>query len=106
VNLRFLDVSGTGITSISPVARMQQLVELVASGNQITQTEPLGALTQLTYVILVDNKVVDLGPLAQNEDIGAGDFVYVDRNELACGSQAINLQVLQARGVNVSSDCP
>ena len=106
VNLRFLDISSTGITSISPVSHMPELVELVAAGNHITQTEPLGALTRLSEVILVDNDVVDLGPLVMNTAFGAGDFLYVNRNALGCDAQAINLQVLQARGVKVSSDCP
>jgi hypothetical protein len=104
--LKFLDVSNTGISSISPVAHMSQLVELVAARNQITQTEPLGALEHLTYVVLVDNQVVDVGPLVQNPAVDAGDFVYLDRNSLGCAAQAINLQILAARGVHVSSDCP
>ena len=106
VNLRFLDISNTGVTSISPVSHMSELIELVAAGNHITQTEPLGALTELDDVILVDNDVVDLSPLVMNPALGAGDLLYLDRNALPCDAQAINLQVLKARGVKVSSDCP
>ena len=106
VKLRFLDVSNTGVTSISPVSKLTALVELVAAGNHITQLEPLGALTQLDAVILVDNDLVDVSPLVQNPGFGAGDLLYVDRNPLSCSAQAINLQVLQARGVKVTSDCP
>jgi hypothetical protein len=103
--MRFLDISSSGITSISAVSQMTDLVGLDAADNQITQTEPLGALSQLAQVVLVKNHIVDLGPLAMNEAIANGDFVYLDQNDFACAAQAVNLQVLQTRGVHVSSDC-
>jgi len=104
--LRFLDITAAGITDLTPVASMPELVQLAAHGNQISDLAPLQNLAKLNFVVLVENQVTNVAPLAANLSLGNGGFVYLNRNPLACAGQLANFQAMQARGVQVISDCP
>ena len=79
---------------------------LGANLNHIRDLAPLAGLTELSSLALVGNEVVDVTPLADNPGLGAGDFVYLDQNQLACDSQQSRIEALRARGATVTTDCP
>lgn len=105
VNLRHLDINGTGAGDLSAVSHMPQLVNLLAYGNGITDASPLAGLRQLGIVVLINNQLSDISPLARNPAFTQGDFVYLENNPLPCDTQAASLAALRSHGAVVSSDC-
>jgi internalin A len=105
VNLRHLDINGTGAGDLSAVSHMPQLVNLLAYGNGIRDVSPLAGLRQLGIVLLINNQISDISALAQNPAFTEGDFVYLENNPLPCAAQAASLEALRSHGAVVSSDC-
>lgn len=58
-----LDLSGQGLTDISPLARLPQLTKLDLGNNQITNISPLTRLNQLEDLVLDSNQIAHISTL-------------------------------------------
>jgi len=95
------------IEDCSPVSNLTDLTHLHLGHNQIADISALSNLTNLTELYLRDNKIADITPLIGNPGIDSGDYVDLRDNllDLTPGSpDMLNIEVLQARGVEVRFD--
>lgn len=60
----FLQLSGTKIANLAPLASMKKLEVLLLGDNEIVDLRPLAELRQLKDLYLDNNKIVDLTPLS------------------------------------------
>ena len=60
-----LELHGSQITDLTPLAQLTDLTTLGLGLNQITDVTPLAKLTKLKKLWLPDNKITDLTPLAE-----------------------------------------
>lgn len=63
-NLKYLDVSGTGITDIIPLRNLTKLETLICSRTEISSLEPLKYSTDLKELIANSTKISDLSILS------------------------------------------
>ena len=90
------------ITNISTLSGLTSLTTLRLSFNSITDISALSGLTGLTTILLSDNpNLTDIQPLLDNSGLGAGVLVDLRSTSVSCADVA----ALQAKGVNVTSDC-
>ena len=61
---RVLNLSGTMVTDLGPLARLTSLTWLNLGGTQVTDVGPLAGLTKLKTLSLQGTQVTDLAPLA------------------------------------------
>ncbi|BAF60986.1 hypothetical membrane protein [Pelotomaculum thermopropionicum SI] len=104
-NLLFLNLGSNQISAISALAGLTGLQDLRLNENQISNIAALADLKNLQYLDLQKNQVSDLAPLVANSGLGEGDIVDLTGNPLDTtpGSQnMLDIQALQARGVNVA----
>ena len=80
-NLRFLELTGTQITDISPLAKLTNLSFLELNGTQITDIAPLVKLTNLRYLNLSETEITDISPLAKLSDLEQVDLMVAPRME-------------------------
>src|SRR4030042_1185472 len=59
-----LDLDGTPVTELAPLAGLTQLTTLDLAGTPVTELAPLAGLTQLTTLYLGGTPVTELAPLA------------------------------------------
>ena len=71
VKRTILNLRNNRITSISPLAGLEKLIDLDLYRNQLTDISALAALTNLTSLSLIDNEIADVSPLS--------DLVHLDR---------------------------
>ena len=126
-NLTFLEYWGSGspVSDISALASLTSLVRLFLQGNAVANLDALSNMTALRDLDLDDNLLTDIGGIAalpelslvmlmgnatlsdisallNNPGIGTGDGVDLRGTAVSC----VEVTALQAKGVNVSSDCP
>ena len=126
VNLTYLNLNGTNISDISPVAGLTNLTWLGLAKNNISDISPLAGLTNLTFLNLTRNYITDLAflsdltnltelrlqnnwisdlsPLVTNTGLGGGDEVLLNDNPLSSVSIKTYVPALQSRGVTVEFD--
>ena len=66
IHLTELNLSGSRISDIGPLAELRNLKALYLSHNRIVDTTPLKGLTQLEKLYLNHNQIIDLKPLVDN----------------------------------------
>ena len=100
-NLVGLGLTDNHLVDLSPVAGLVNLEVLHIRTNSVTDLTHLTGLTKLRALDMTQNSVDDLLPLVNNPGLAADDTIYVGENPLS--SDAINVQIpaLQARGVTV-----
>ena len=59
-----LDLSGTKVTDLTPLAGLAKLEALDLRGTKVTDLTPLAGLTNLIMLDLRGTKVIDLTPIA------------------------------------------
>ena len=64
VHAQQLDLSGTGVTDLAPIADLRQLKSLALSRNGVRDLTPLMRLTQLEALVIRGSRVGDLSPLS------------------------------------------
>jgi len=126
-NLTFLEYWGSGspVSDISALASLTSLNRLLLGGGAVANLDALSNMIALTDVDLGDNLLTDIGGIAalpelslvmlmgnatlsdisallNNPGIGTGDGVDLRGTAVSC----VDVTALQAKGVNVSSDCP
>jgi hypothetical protein len=93
------------LASLVPLSNLNSLSKLDLSSSNVTDIAPLSNPVGLAIVDLSWNKITDLGPLVDNQGIGAGDHISVKHNWLDCTEQSANIQALRDRGVDLDTDC-
>lgn len=63
--LQFVDISHTGLNSLSPLERMEELHFLKCRGTSISDLSPLSRMTSLQHIDISYTPVADLTPLAK-----------------------------------------
>ncbi len=82
---------------------LTNLTRLFLDDNSITDIGALSGLTSLIFLHLTNNpNLTDIQPLLDNTGLSAGDTVYLRSTNVSCADVA----ALQAKGVDVISDCP
>ncbi|WP_159396803.1 leucine-rich repeat domain-containing protein [Sorangium cellulosum] len=108
VELDKLYLVQTSVTTLAPLSGLSALTVLVASDSEITDISGLSTMTNLRWVALSNNNISNVYPLVANLGIGQGDSVFLLGNPINCdsASQAINLERLWRRGVELYTECP
>jgi Leucine-rich repeat (LRR) protein len=102
-SLRSLFLESNSISDISALSGLTGLEGLSLSGNSITDVGALRGLTDLRGIDLDNNPdLTDIQPLLDNTGFGAGDHVLLGGTNVSCADVA----ALEAKGVEVFSDCP
>jgi Leucine-rich repeat (LRR) protein len=120
-----LDANCFEITSVVGIQNLTSLDSLYLGDNSISDIDPLSRLTSLGWLHLVNNSIADIGvlsgltnltnlsldnnpnltdiqPLLDNTGLGAGDTVNLESTGVSC----THVAALEAKGVEVQSDCP
>jgi len=122
-NLREVELTGTQVSDMSPVAGLKKLtrfhfqgslveditalagltrlVDIDLGDNSIVNISPLIGLTELCRTNLSSNQISDVYPLVQNVGLGTGDTVWIYDNPLNTDAVTIHIPALRARGVIV-----
>lgn len=103
-SLEELDFSGNAISDISALAGLGSLTYLGLVSNTIVDVSPLRELVWLQDLRLRDNRIADVDALVQNLGLGKGDYIELGANPIPCGVNAMQVQMLKARGVTVYAD--
>jgi internalin A len=104
-NLRTLWLSNNQIRDISALSGLTNLTTLWLFNNQIRDISTLSGLINLTEILLSNNRICDIAPLVNNPEIGYGDQVYLQENQLLLQSGSpsmLGIEALQGRGVRVN----
>lgn len=123
-----LDLSGTGITDLAPLAdlrqlktlvlsrnyvrdltplmRLNQLESLVIRGSRVGDLTPLANLTALRSIVIEDSKISDLSPLRGLRQLGtvsiAGNWEIQDLSPLAVLNELTHLNISRTRVSDLS----
>ena len=101
--LKHIHLSDNQITDISALSGLTSLTLLDLRSNSLTDISALSGLTTLRELWLDDNpNLSNIQPLLSNAGLGADDTVFLARTMVSCADVA----ALQAKGVDVRSDCP
>ena len=101
-NLSRLSLATNSITDISPLSGLTSLTDLNLQSNSITDIGALSGLRSLRRLKLsVNNDLSNIQPLLDNSEFGAGDQVRLENTNVSCTDVAL----LEAKGVDVNSDC-
>ena len=65
VNLTTLNLSGTGVSDVSPLSKLTKLWDLDLSNTRVSDVSPLSKLTKLMVLKLNGTRVLDLSPLSK-----------------------------------------
>lgn len=91
-NLQKLLIIGTGVTDITPVAKLSHLEDLTMNLNQITDISPVEKLSNLKKLSLSGNRISDLSPIA---DLTKLTELRLEDNQISNLSPLENLKNLQ-----------
>ena len=58
-------------------------------------------MPDLNFVNARSNDITDLTPLLNNNEFATGDRIYVNANDLDCGTQTAIIDAIEARGATV-----
>ncbi len=105
-DLRVLNLFGTGMTDLSPLAGLTHLTTLYLGNNSVSDITPLAELTNLTSLNLWGNNISDVSPLLENTGLGSGGWSWVNVQENPLSYQSIHTHIptLESRGVTVYFD--
>ena len=103
-SLTHLNLGANAVEDVSSLHRLTSLTYLGLYSNAVADVSALRGMTSLGEVYLANNRISDISPLVANDGLGEGDYVELQENLIACGSQAEHVQLLRDRGVNVYAD--
>ena len=102
-SLSDVDLGANTIADIAPLAALRELRTLLVSDNLVTDVAPLRGLSRLTNLNLQGNAALsDIAPLLDNAGLGPGSAVRLIGTSVSC----TDVGALEAKGVEVVSDCP
>ncbi len=102
-NLTRLKLHDNQIVDVSALAGLTNLDTLYLDNNQIASAIPLAGLTSIEWLYLTGNQICEVSSLLGNAGLGAGDWIYLNRNPLSAQACA-DINVLRDRGVAVAHD--
>ena len=111
-SLEYLQLYDNSITDISPLGGLTRLWEITLYNNSITDISALGGLTSLTWLHLSNNPdLSNIQPLLDNTGLGrpvSTTFGFFGRQVRlrATNVSCTDVAALEAKGVDVWSDCP
>jgi uncharacterized protein (TIGR02145 family) len=101
-NLTRLSLCENQITNISAVSGLTNLAELYLYDNQISDISAVSGLTNLDKLYLYDNQISDIYYLIENNGLGLGDKLYLERwgytNPLSQEALNVHIPILESRG--------
>ena len=104
-SLTHLNLGANAIQDVSSLGELNALVYLGLYSNAIADVSSLRWMTSLSEAYLANNRISDIAPLVANDGLaGSDDYVDLQGNPIACGSQAEQVKLLRDRGVNVYAD--
>ena len=106
IQLTTLDLSGTSISDIRPLAQLTQLTGLDLSRTSISDIRPLAQLTQLTTLDLSGTSISDIRPLAQLTQLTGLDLSRTSISDIRPLAQLTRLIRLYLSGTSVSDISP
>lgn len=106
LNLASLDLSYSGISSLSGIEKLTSLTNLNLKGNSISDLTPLSGMTNLTLLNLYYNKIVDLSPLSTLTNLTALDLGYNKIVDLSPLSTLTNLTELTLNSNKIVDHSP
>ena len=102
-SLTHLFLNENSITDISALSGLTSLESIDLSNNSITDISALSGLTSLTSLTLGNNPdLSNIQPLLDNTGLGETAQVFLGGTNVSCTDVA----ALEAKGVDVGSDCP
>jgi internalin A len=105
-DLQWLNLSGTQVSDLSPLAGLENLQSLVLSGTQVSDLSPLAGLENLQGLYLSGTQVSDLSPLAGLENLQELNLSGTQVSDLSPLAGLENLQWLYLSGTQVSDLSP
>jgi hypothetical protein len=103
--LQTLELADNSITDVTSLEALTSLQDLNLARNAIVDASPLAALVSLGMLNLQDNQVESIAAFGANELFGYGGRFVLKGNPLDCSAAASTLYTLEARGMQVFSDC-
>ena len=103
---RNLDLRGSQVSDLRPLANLTTLERLRLSGTQIADIAPLANLTALEWLDLDDTQVSDLGPLANLATLELLDLLCTQVSNLGPLANLTALEWLNLMGTPVSDIRP
>ncbi len=103
-DLRTLDLSGTNVTDVSPIAQLPALDALNLSRTDVTDLSPLAKLPALSKLRLMDSQVTDLSPLSQLSVLSLLDLEGTPVTDLSQIAGLKRLQRLDLARTGVNGD--
>ena len=100
--LERLTLSNCSLTTLSPLASMQNLLYLDVSGNTIRNLEPISSMNKLEALNIQRNAVNDLSAISNNQALLILDVSYNSLSDLSVAFGLSNLQWLNAQYNTVS----
>ena len=83
LGLTYLNTYDCNIVTLEGIQYCVDLTNLLLSDNRIVDITALSNLTNIWILDLHNNQISDIAPLVNNAGIGSGDYVEVQRNQLA-----------------------
>jgi internalin A len=90
------------LQDIAPLSKLTQLMTVDLSNNSVKDLGPLRGLKELKWVNLTGNMIANVEPLLDNDGLGLGDRVMLDRNKLEPESLDKFIPMLSDEGVHVT----
>jgi Leucine-rich repeat (LRR) protein len=100
--LRILWIGDNPVAEYSPLSGLTNIEQLVAYRTLVSDISALEFLTNASRFTLFGNgSLSDISPLIDNVGLGSGDRVSLQSTSVSC----VDVALLEAKGVTVSSDC-
>ena len=104
--LQSLYLRGNNISDLTPLANFTELQSLNLAGDNISDLAPFANLTELQSLYLRGNNISDLTPLANLTELQSLDLVGDNISDLAPLASLTELQSLDLAGDNISDLAP
>ena len=104
--LRDLNLSGTGMTDLSPLTEFTHLTGLHLWGNNISDISPVADLRNLTTLSLGNNSVSDISPVADLRNLTTLSLGNNSVSDISPVAGLTNLTSLNLWGNNISDISP
>lgn len=102
-SLKFLNISGSGVSTLDPIRNLSKLETLIVSSSQVVSLQPLQYSSSLQHLDLSSTYVVELGPIANFTQLESLDISKTMADDISAISQLGNLTELRMNQSSVSS---
>ena len=103
---RSLDLRGTSVSDISPLASLTELQSLYLTGTGVSDISPLASLTELQSLYLTETSVSDISPLASLTELQSLYLTETSVSDISPLASLTELKSLYLTGTGVSDISP